>query len=103
MRNLVGLCVLFATASASAGTRVAAYHPGGMLLLSIDDGGGKLAKLVGTGKQGIVRCYVEADGYTAIFGAGDMPLTGCFVGVSRDGQLVAPPAGKKWSMAHLMP
>jgi hypothetical protein len=102
-RNVVGLCVLVATSTASAETQPEIYFPGGMMLLHLDDDGGKLQTLVGKGKQGVVRCYVEADGYDGIMGASGMAVTGCYVGIARTGKLVAPPAGKKWGMRHMLP
>ena len=91
-------------AVATADPYISIFHPGGGILLAeLDDGGGALAKLVGSSKQNPVRCYKATDGVIGILGAAGDPIAGCFVGIARDGTLVPPPASKKWSLAHMLP
>src|SRR5215470_16112206 len=99
----LALIVGVLAATAHADTSASVYTPAGMLLVRLDDGG-KLASLVGAAKKGVVRCYVAADNVQGSAGAGEVGIEGCFVGIKRDGKLVAPPAtNKRWDMSHLAP
>jgi hypothetical protein len=93
-------CTLLAS-TAHADSSVSIYHPKGMLLVSLGDGGGKLGPQV-AGNRGAVRCYTAADKITATAGAGEVDVTGCFVGIRRDGKLV-PPVGKRFDFSHMIP
>jgi hypothetical protein len=88
-----------ATSVASAEPMVSMSTPKGMLLVHFEDDTGALAKLVGKDKKGVVRCYTAADKIAATHG---QAISGCYVGITRDGQLVAPPADKRWTDDHLV-
>lgn len=88
MKRLLVLAVVSAAGTALADDGVVLYTPNGLLVVHMSDESGDLAKLVGDGKRGPMRCYAEADG---VVGLHDQPMIGCFVAIKRDGSLVAPP------------
>jgi hypothetical protein len=71
--------------------------PNRNLLVHIDDDSGQLAKLVHTGHTGVVRCFDKSENLQNTEG---VPVVGCFVAVTRDGHLVAPPSDKAWPRTY---
>ena len=101
--KILALLMLVSSVAAADNT-VSLYNPTGQpMLVALGDDAGKIDALVGHGKTGVVRCYQENDGYTGVSGAADGPIVGCYVAITRDGKLVAPPAKTQWSLAHLFP
>ncbi len=86
-------------ALARADSHLSVYVPSGMLLIGLGD---DPTLVTAAGNKGVVRCFAETDKVTAIAGAGEVAVTGCYVGIRRDGKLIAPPAGRL-SFSHLMP
>jgi hypothetical protein len=75
-------------ALARADSHLSVDVPSGMLLIGLGD---DPALVTAAGTKGVVRCFADTDKVTAIVGAGEVEVTGCYVGIRRDSKLIAPP------------
>ena len=101
--RLATLVIAVLGTTAYADNAATIYTAKGMLLVQLEDDG-KLAALVGNGHKGVVQCFTADDKVEATMGAGEIEVTGCFVGIRRNGKLAAPPSAKtRWDLPHLAP